>query len=422
MTHRTWAAALALCGVLLLGLAPGGARAGFRSLSYSTWIVSSDTVILRYMLPVGEAQRLTGAAIPVLTVSKLGEYVLEHTAVFASGEECPAIDQGYDLGKVDPVQAGAGLYGFEIFFRCGAPLRSLVLEDRALFGQTPGHVDFARIEVRGRITQQLFTAGRERLRIEDPAAVPAAGFGAYAVLGSRHILESMDRLCLLLALLLLARDRRELVELLLGLTAGFVLSLLVQATGLVVPQASLLEASVGFLVALCAVAMVLPALRRPRAARVTWSLLLLALAAVAACLRAPRPALLLAGVAGLSAGWLATVDRTGQTSAAGARGDSAQPGIASALRLLPACLLGVLDGFALPVWLAPLQLPKETELRMTMSFDAGVLLTAALGAAMLAGAYVYLLRRGLVLRRPAVNMLLASTLAGLGTFWLVSRL
>lgn len=126
-------------------VAPGAAA----SASYSTWIVSRDaqTVTLRLTLPAAAAQRLSGTDIPVLTVSKLGDYVLAHTAVEAAGRDCPASDQGYDLGRVDPLNVGAGLYGFEIVFRCPRRLTGLLLEDHVLFGRTPSHVDFARVEV-----------------------------------------------------------------------------------------------------------------------------------------------------------------------------------------------------------------------------------------------------------------------------------
>lgn len=393
----------------LLCCAAHPARAAGSSVSYSTWIVSADTVMLRFVLPAAEAERLTGVAIPVLTVSKLGDYVLDRMEVTAAGHVCPAIDQGYDLGKVDPVQVGRGLYGFEIVFRCGAPMRSLVLEDRALFDRVPGHVSFARIEAGGHVTEQLFTASRERLPIESPADVPAAGIGRYMQLGALHILGSADRLCFLVATLLLVRGRRDAAQTVLALAGGYALSLLAQASGLLLPEEAMVEAFVGFLIALAAIAAAagsVAARRHPAMLTAGWPLLLVLLAAIAAGVGATRPALVFTGAACLSTGFLAAV-----------RGPQARSG----LRLLPAATLGFLDGFAFPSIIAPLRLPDAIQTRLSAGYDFGALAVDAAVVAVLAGAWALLSRGRVTLPGPAMGAL-AAVLGGIGTFWLVSRI
>ncbi|MGH8219867.1 MAG: hypothetical protein ACREUT_15090 [Steroidobacteraceae bacterium] len=422
-----------LLGVLVLVLvflcAARPAHAASRSVSYSTWIIGSDTVTLRFVLPAAEAERLTGSAIPVLTVSKLGDYVLEHTGVVSSGHDCPAIDQGYDLGRVDPVRVGAGLYGFEIFFRCGEPMRSLVLENRAIFERVPSHVDFARVEVGRRFTDQLFTAGRQRVRIADPAATPQAAWSEYVGLGFLHVLRDAARLCFLIAALLAVRRPREGLAILAGLAAGYVLALAARGAGLIVSEQPMTEAFIGFLVALCAVAIVAPQLARPAIAMVGWPLVLLGLAIIAAGLRALRPALLLAGAAGLSAGFLAAI----------------RVGVPRGMMALPAAVFAFLDGFVLPSLLAPLGLTASSRVRMSIGYDLGALLAEAGVLALAAGA-LRLARRFAnggfaeprvfaragsldsvvaaqpAVRGPLIELLSAAAFAGLGTFWLVSRL
>ncbi|HEY2590233.1 MAG TPA: hypothetical protein VGI35_01475 [Steroidobacteraceae bacterium] len=411
----------------MLGCVARPARAAGPSVSYSTWVVSSDTVMLRFVLPVAQAERMTGSAIPVLTASKLGEYVLEHTAVSAAGRDCPAIDQGYDLGRVDPVRVGAGLYGFEIIFRCGGPISSLVLENHALFDRVPGHINFARLQVGKRFTDQLFRAGRQRVDIADPAAAPAAGFGAYVSLGMLHVLRDAARLCFLIIALLAARRPRAGLEILAGLAAGYALALVADSSGLIVSEQPMIEAFIGLLVALCAVSAVAPQLGRPAIARAGWPLLLLTLAIVAAGLRASRPALLLAGAAGLSAGFLAAI----------------RTGLPRGIMALPAAIFGFLDGFALPSLLAPLDLAFAGRSRMSIGHDLGALIAEAGVLALVAGALTlasrfarggdFLRRGGLAYRAGAaaeapvarltlMEVLAAAIFAGLGAFWLVSRL
>ncbi len=397
---------LAFAALCSLAGAAHAAFAASESVSYSTWIVSrgSGTVTLRFLLPIDTAQRLSGSAIPVLTVSKLGDYVLARTEVWASGHECAASDQGYDLGKVDPIQAGAGLYGFEIVFRCPGVMGQLSLHDHAFFERMPSHVDFARIELDGRFTQQLFTAARQRLEVPDGAPMPAAGIGRYVWLGLKHILRSPDRLCFLLAAVLLVRRRRDLAGILASLAAGYALSVLVGAAGWIAPQTALVEGFIGFLVALLAVLIAMLQLERPQAA-VGWPVLLLILALAAASMHAPGAALLLLGAAVLSAGLLAASSARGRPT----------------LWLLPAGILGFLDGFVLPSLIAPLNLQGWTQTPLLVGYDAGAVLADTLVVALLAAGALGLLRSGYLLSvRPVMNDLVAAALGALGTFWLVS--
>jgi hypothetical protein len=286
----------------------------------------------------------------------------------------------------------------------------------------PGHVNFARIEVGRHLTDQLFTSARQRLHIPDPAAVPSAGLSEYIGLGILHILRDAGRLCFLLAALLAVRRPRQWLLILTGLAVGYVLALAAEASGLIVSDQPMVEAFIGFLIALCAVTAVAPQLRRPGIA-VGWPLVLLVLAIVAAGLRAPRPALLLVGAAGLSAGFLAAI-RPGR------RGIMAMPGIMA----LPAAIFGFLDGFALPSLLAPLDLTVSSRVRMSVGYGVGSLIAEAGVLALVVGALTLgprLVRAGNrmaaaagqpAVRRSLLEVLAAATFAGLGTFWLVIRL
>jgi len=399
---------IAGCGLVLAWHA---AHADTASVSYSTWIVSGQNVTLRYVLPIAEAQRLTGVEVPVLTVSKLGDYVLRHEAVQAGGQDCPAIDQGYDLGKVDPLEVGPGLYGFEIFFRCPETPDALTLSNGALFAQVPTHVDFARIEQGGRFVERLFTVSRQRLRVPEIGPLPAEGLGPYLRLGLAHTLGSPERVCLLLAVLLLVRRGRDLASTLAALAAGYGVSLLAQATGLILARVTAIDAFVGLLIALLAALLARRATQAPVRAVVTvgWPALLLLLALLAALWHARQPALLLLAGALLSVGLLAA------SSEVDARGWAVH-------ELLPVGLFGFLDGFVLPAMLAPLELAPRAQVPLVFGYDAGAWLAAALVVTLPAAAFVLLQRRQLAPPRSLVNDLGTACLGGIGTFWLLSRL
>jgi hypothetical protein len=378
--------------------------AGTANVSYSVWTVSGSSVLVKFLLPTPVAQSLTGVDVPVLTTRKLGDYVLQHLDVQSAGGNCPAVDQGYDLGKVDPLAVGADLYGFEILFRCPAA-SGLVLHDHAVFAHAPGHVNFARIEKDDHAAEQLFTAGRQILAVPDGVAMPAAGIGSYLGLGSMHIARSVDRLCLLLGALLLIRRKEEAGYAFAALLVGYAAALLGATPGWIVARPTLLEAFIGYMVALLAALITLRELRQPRISALGCPALLAALALAAAFTQGPWVALMLFGAA-LLAGSLLT----------------ASAWLSAPIWLVPLALLGFLDGFGLPSALAPLHLSPRSQLWMSAGFDAGAALIAALVMGTALGVFALVRHRLTAPPRALLNEIAAACLGGLGTFWLISRL
>jgi len=402
-----------LVSLCALACATQVARAETPSASYSTWIVSGDRVTLRYALPVAQAERLSGSDVPVLTVSKLGDYVLQHVAVQAAGHDCPAIDQGYDLGRVDPLQVGSGLYGFEIIFQCPSSPAAVTLVNRALFDRVPAHVDLARIETDTSSSEQLFTAGRERLNVPESGPVAAAGPLLYARLGLAHILSGAERLAVLLAALLLVRNQRDLGVLLAALLVGYALSVFAQATGLILPRVSLHDAFVGFLIVLLAAARIVRDARPAQAAAVAlgWPALLLSLALLAVIVHASQAPLVLLGAALISGSVLAILV-----------GHAPQRGLAAHAWLLPASLFALLDGFTLPAALAPMHLAQGTEVQMVAAYDAGAWVAASLVLGLGALAVALLRARRPIPFGALLPDAVTACFGALGTFWLLSRM
>jgi hypothetical protein len=399
------AAALALCA---LGAA-APALADSHSVSYSDWTISGEVTTLKFVLPVVEARRLTGVDVQLTTSKKLGEYLLAHVAVEGDGASCAPIDQGYDIGLVDPLAVGGGSFGFEILFRCPtASPRVHVLKNSVLFERVPAHVNYARVRSggAGEWAAQLFTAGGEEIRV--PSATPPAGAGwlRYASLGFAHVLHSLDRVAVVLGLLLLVRRREELGFLAAGLAGGYALAWLAAAGSWVAPRMSLLEGFIGFMALWIAAELVAGATNRRKVASA------LALGSLALAIAAPfasgwAAALVLAGCALLAGGSLPMT---------GAWIERREFWVASA------AILGFLDGFVLPSEVAPTEPSKSALLAMSAGFDAGALVGAAFVAALAAGAFLALRRRRLAVPRPLVTDLAAAALGGCGAFWLVTRL
>jgi len=394
---------IALCW---LAAAAGGAVAQERSVSYSTWIVAGNMVTLRYLLPVSVAQRLMGVEVPVLTTNKLEDYLLQHQTVGSAAGECPAIDQGFDLGRVDPLAVGPDLYGFEIFYRC-KDSHQLRLRNTALFDAAPGHVDFARIQMNGQIVAQLFTARHQVLALPDDRAVSPTAFAAYLRLGLAHVLTTADRWVFLLGALLLVRRRLDVGYLIAAVASGYLMSVLVVSTGWVLPRMPRMEAFMGLLVAVLGATIMQRELPWHPGLRLRGPAVVLLLVLLVALVRAPAAAPAVLGGGALAAGFLSFSHRlAGQ-------------------RILWPCLVALftfLDGFALPAVLGPAQLPQWTRIRMLTGFDLGATLVAMLLSALVIGAWLLVQARRVIAPRAILNDVCAASLCGLGSFWLLTRL
>jgi hypothetical protein len=347
-----------------------------------------------------------GVEVPVLTTSKLEDYLLQHQTVGSAGGECPAIDQGFDLGRVDPLAVGPDLYGFEIFFRCRDP-RQLRLRNTALFAAAPGHIDFARIQMNGHSVARLFTAGHQQLVLPDAGAVSPTSFAAYLRLGLVHFLSAADRWIFLLGALLLVRRRLDAGYLIAAVAGGYLLSVLVVSTGWVLPRMPRMEAFMGLLVALLGATITQRELHDHPGGRMRGAALLVPLVLLVALVRAPAAAFAMFGGAALAAGFLSLSRRF-------AGRQILWPGLVA--------LFTFLDGFALPAVLAPAQLPQRTQLRMLLGFDLGATLLALLLVGLVSGAWLLLRARRGIAPGAFVKDVCAASLCGLGSFWLLTRL
>jgi HupE / UreJ protein len=392
---------LALC---LLAFGAGALPAQDRSVSYSTWKITGNSVTLQFVLPVAEAQRLLGTQVPVLTTRRLEDYLLQHLTVQSAAGECPAIDQGFDLGRIDPLAVGPGLYGFEIFYRC-TDTRRLVLHDTALFTAMPQHLNFASIEAHGRRVEQLFTARQQLVALPDERAPSAAGLTDYARLGVLHVLASPQHWILLLGVLALVRRGRDVGYVMVALVAGYGAALLVAVTGWVTTRPPLVQGVMGLVLALLGAALVQREARNASKAVIGWLAVSVVLALMA-LLRSPWAALAIAGAAAAAGGFLEMARRSGQLP-------------------LWSCLAGAfafLDGLLLPAVLEPAQLSRASQARLLVGFDLGAFGVAALLSGLAMAAWMWLRTQRLPAVRALLNDVCAASLCGLGVFWTLSTL
>jgi hypothetical protein len=394
-----WAAIALAC--------PGAAAAHQRSQSFSTWRVEGAEVRAVWSVLALEATRLGP---PSGSLEALGELFAAHLA--ASVE----VSQGGTPCAVAvaprPLRARPGHLLAEAHYRC-PEAGALVVESRAFFDLAPSHVHFARVLVPGAPPRErLFTdATRRQVLVAPPGGdgdTEGVGFLRYVGLGVEHILVGYDHLAFLLSLILLGGGLRERVAVVTGFTLGHSATLSLAALGWLQVDTALVEALIGFSIALVAAEnlAVRGGVHGLVARGAAAPLAALAGLAAAGWPHGAPPALTLLGLALFSACYFALAARTGASR-----------------RLRPAItvLFGLVHGFGFASVLAEVGLPRERLLASLLGFNAGVEIgqLAALAGILALGA----LARGLAAaqRRALAADVLSAALCALGLFWFLVR-
>ncbi|MCE2486228.1 MAG: HupE/UreJ family protein [Desulfurellaceae bacterium] len=226
------------------------AAAHTRSQSFSSWHIQDGQVRGTFSVRALEATRLGALEDAVFDLNTLLVRHLDSRLVLTAGDE-PCRTAGPRARA-----AQAGYVRVEWRFACPAHTR-LSLTSTAFFEVAPSHLHYARVRVGGGPpVEYLFTdSARRQVIVPDgpeQAARPGPSFGAYVLLGLEHIMSGVDHLAFVLALLLLCRHVREVVFMVSGFTLGHSLTLSLAVLGVLEPNVPVIEALIGFTLALVA--------------------------------------------------------------------------------------------------------------------------------------------------------------------------
>jgi hypothetical protein len=196
-----------------------------------------------------DATRLAGLAGPGDTAAQLAEHVRERISLRSGTRECELREDPA------PLASSPGFLRIELRLRCPEAGR-LRIRIATFFDVAPGHVHFARVRGGGTGAEYLFTESRPEVELGQLDGRPAAGSGTslagYVQLGIEHIASGIDHLAFLLVLMLLCERLREVVWIATGFSLGHSLTLALAVLGWVRPEQRLVEALIGFTIALVA--------------------------------------------------------------------------------------------------------------------------------------------------------------------------
>jgi hypothetical protein len=384
---------------MLTGLLPPPAFAAGPVVSAASWRVAGRDVTLRLAFPRPSTRLLGEPGKPPPATEAVARRVLAHSAVEQDGQPCPAIDLGYDLGRVDPLYLGPDLAGFEMLFLCPRDHGSLVLREDALSDLAVPHIGLASIRM-GEAAPVMRLATGRTVQLPDGGRATASGLAAYAWLGMRGLPGRVLHLVTLAGLLCALRRRAELSGLATGLGAGYLAAALAAAGGWVLRSAPA-AAFDGGLVLLAAALLLGRANRELRMPAL--GLALMAGCAAAAALLSGQWAVALAltgaGVSTFSLLWLRSL-----------------PGVCAARMALAGLALGAMDGLTLPSALGPIHSLVALPAAGALGYSAGSAATALLVLVLLTLTRRWLGARARLLETPLLAELAAAVLAAVGAF------
>ena len=404
--RRARAPWLAVAGVALLATISVGspARAHTRSQSFSTWDVRAGDVVAVFSVPALEVARLSASAgeatdlAGVLRAQLSGRLSVTRANVSCTASEPRAL------------AARSGYLRMELRFAC-APRGALRIVNNAFFDVLPAHLHYARIRIDDApAVEEIFKDGQRDRTLGSDGGTPTndgASFGGYVVLGIEHIATGADHVAFLLALLLLCRRLRDVAFLVTGFTVGHSLTLTLAVLGVVRPEVPVVEALIGFTIALVAAENVGVGAHAQQGLSFVVAGAVVVLGLATSAIGAGLPFVVTLGLALFVVCYLPlTQDREQATK----------------LRPLLTLLFGLVHGFGFASVLLDVGLPPGRLASALFGFNLGVEVGQLMIVASLWGAGTYAARHILGLREPRLALdLLSASLCALGLFWFVGR-
>jgi hypothetical protein len=218
-----------LISILLLILFQSESVAHTKSVSYSTWNIQEDQIILNFTVSSRE-------------ITKLREYQINYPNLNDSLKSHLIQKIHSDQIKSEPLinvlNTEIGMTGLSLIFDTNQ-FEKYIFDMNIFFEEIPGHIHYARINHHmGQMrTLVLNQNNHEIIIFSELNAVEEQewfdSFEQYIGLGFTHILEGIDHLLFLLALLILCKSFKSLVFAATGFTIGHSLTLGLAASNIV---------------------------------------------------------------------------------------------------------------------------------------------------------------------------------------------
>lgn len=378
-----------------------------QSKSFSNWQFNGQQASLTYTISNREITRLPGYRVNPVFREVMAEHIRETIALSNNDRLC-------ELSELQNRRAASGYTQFQIVFVCKEDINSVTMLIATLLDAAPSHVHFAKFKRSdGSPFELLFTrrqASHALTLSDDNKDGEVTGssdtFLTYSVFGFEHILIGVDHIAFLLTLMLLARGLKDILWVVTGFTVGHSITLSLAVLELATPNTMVVEALIGFTIALVAIENIACQTRQSKQAALVTGCALGLLLLLSALADIGPPLLSLFGLAIFSYCYL-----------------SLSHSKAIALRLRPLITLGfgMVHGFGFANVLIEVGLPAASILPALFGFNLGVEL-GQVAIVLVITVIAWFFFKVLALKNSSLfHEALSAGLCGLGVFWFVQR-
>ena len=221
-----------------------------RSQSFSDWEITDNIATAVFTAKSREITRLQSQSNQSLDTLLVGHLI---SAISVSQDSLPCSS----TEVVRPIPSALGYVRVRLVFDCGASLGDISISINSFFNVASSHVHYANMSLnREPSYQYLFTNKQRQHEITNQLATSSHWFDSitqFVLIGIEHIFGGIDHIAFLLALLLLLRSLKVLVWMITGFTLGHSITLALAALGWIIPDLDIVEAAIGFTIALVAV-------------------------------------------------------------------------------------------------------------------------------------------------------------------------
>ena len=392
--------------ILLVCFCGNIACAHNRSESFSEWTWRGDQLHYTFSILQREATRLPPSS---RVASSLGDllsgYLQGRIVVAAGGQACSTREEA------TAVRSRGGFLHVEGSFDCsGIPTITV----NSFFDLVASHTHYARVRSDGQVEEFVLTDDQRQYTLAASEGAESSSLGGwqafrqYLVVGAEHIVAGVDHLAFLFGLMLLASGWREMAWLITGFTLGHSLSLALAVLGIAQPNGLMVEALIGFTIAL--VAIETAGERSEQLRRIAPWLFAGCLALAAFVWWASLQWKLVIGTAGAGLFALCYLRIVDQASSRGA------------IRILVTSMFGVIHGFGFAGGLLEFDFPTAELAFVLLGFNLGVELGQLAVLIVVLGLAAAVTRVAAPQWREHSTNAAVMVLGGLGTFWFIGRL
>ena len=392
-----------LASILLLVSFQNETLAHTKSVSYSSWTIQEEEVIVNFTVASRE-------------VTKLIEYRVNYPSL-ADSLKSHLMENIYSENVISkPVinilNTEPGTTGLSLKFNIDQ-VEEYIFDVNIFFNQIPSHVHYAKINYEsGQKRTIVLNENNHQINFltkEDEALEQGSfdSFKQYLGLGFTHILEGIDHLLFLLALFILCKSLKSLFFAATGFTIGHSVTLALAASNIVIPEVNIIESLIGWTIVLASI----EALNIPKheMRKIQFAILIIVMA---------MSAMSLLNITGLKTGFIIGLGLL--TLAILRLNEGSQE--SEKLRPMLAIIFGTIHGFGFANILNEISLDRANFLFSLLGFNLGVEIGQILVLLSMWVLTTYLVTKILAKDIQKITHLVSSILCSIGLYWFLTRL